>query len=424
MNNPSSPSWGNKPLGKLISLIQNGTTAQQNMDRVGFPVSRIQTVQNNKVDPGKVRFINDENIANQYRYKNGDILYSHINSFELVGKVAVYEGIPEFLVHGMNLLLIRTNQNLCDSKYLFWFLQSPQARTETAPWIKRAIGQASINQTNLQKINVPLPLPDQPEKSIMFQRQIVARIEALLSEVREMQEINQTIQKDVGRLMDAVYEEAYPYQHGYIPVGWEIKTFSDVCQINPRRPQIRREANTATSFVPMAAVDENTGSIVDLQVKPYSEVRTGFTYFEENDVLFAKITPSMQNGKAAIARGLIDGFGFGSTEFHVFKANHGILPEWIYHYIRRTHFRKEAMQRFRGAAGQQRVPQEFLERHIIPVPFPNDPEKSITTQKRLVAYFETMKKETFEMQDIARQDSIHLEQLEKSILAQAFRGEL
>ena len=174
----------------------------------------------------------------------------------------------------------------------------------------------------------------------------------------------------------------------------------------------------------MAAVDEVTGTIADYQVKSYSEVRTGYTFFEENDVLFAKITPSMQNGKAAIARGLIDGFGFGSTEFHVFKANQGILPEWIYHYIRRTRFRNEAMQRFRGAAGQQRVPQDFLERHIIPVPFPNDPEKSITIQKRLVAYFDAIKQETFEMMDIARQDSDHLDQLEKAILAQAFRGEL
>ena len=239
-----------------------------------------------------------------------------------------------------------------------------------------------------------------------------------------MRYLNQTIQSDVERLMDSVYEEAFPDQHGYIPDGWEIKTLSDVCQINQRRPQIIREANAATSFVPMAAVDEVTGLIADLQVKSYSEVRTGFTYFEENDVLFAKITPSMQNGKAAIARGLIDGFGFGSTEFHVFKANMGFYQSGFTTIFDVLIFAKRLCSAFVVRQGNNVCHKISWRTHIIPLPFPNDPEKSITTQKHLVAYFETIKQETFEMQDIAHQDSIHLEQLEKSILAQAFRGEL
>lgn len=110
-------------------------------------------------------------------------------------------------------------------------------------------------------------------------------------------------------------------------------------------------------------------------------------YFEENDVLFAKITFCMENGKAVVARGLINGFGFGFTEFHVLRPTNRVLPEWIYYFVRREAFRQEAKTKFRGAVGQQRVPQDFLETHLIPVPFPDNPEKSLAIQQQIVTVF-------------------------------------
>ncbi|BAQ64617.1 restriction endonuclease subunit S [Geminocystis sp. NIES-3709] len=105
-----------------------------------------------------------------------------------------------------------------------------------------------------------------------------------------------------------------------LPDGWQWVKLVDVCEINPRRPSdIKREDKTPTTFVPMSAVDEKRGIIADAEVKPYIEVKRGYTYFEEGDVLFAKITPCMENGKNAIATNLIDGFGLGTTEFHVIR---------------------------------------------------------------------------------------------------------
>src|SRR4051812_26621042 len=101
--------------------------------------------------------------------------------------------------------------------------------------------------------------------------------------------------------------------------AWPHKKLHEVAELNPRRPRVLTglPGNTEVSFVPMAAVDEVHGRIVDASVRPLDDVKQGFTYFADNDVLFAKITPCMQNGKAAIARGLSSGVGFGSTEFHV-----------------------------------------------------------------------------------------------------------
>ena len=88
-----------------------------------------------------------------------------------------------------------------------------------------------------------------------------------------------------------------------LPEEWEMLPLGEVCEINPRRPRLSRDDDTLTSFVPMAAVDEVQGVIADLQTRPYHRVKRGYTYFEEGDVLFAKITPSMQNGKSVITRG-------------------------------------------------------------------------------------------------------------------------
>ena len=127
------------------------------------------------------------------------------------------------------------------------------------------------------------------------------------------------------------------------------------------------------SFVPMSSVDETSGDIAIREERPYIDTKKGFTLFVENDVLFAKITPSMENGKAAIARNLLNGVGFGSTEFHVLRCSDLILPEFVFHFIRQPVFRDWAKSAFLGSAGQQRVPQSFLAR--VPILLPTVPEQ-------------------------------------------------
>jgi type I restriction enzyme S subunit len=144
---------------------------------------------------------------------------------------------------------------------------------------------------------------------------------------------------------------------------------ADVCDINPRLPRNHGITDdTLVSFVPMAAVDELTGTIAAPQTRSFAEVKKGYTSFRETDVLFAKITPCMENGKAALAQSLVGGVGFGSTEFHVLRAGPQVLPEWLRYFVRREEFRREAKRNFTGTAGQQRVPTTFISDSEIPVP--------------------------------------------------------
>lgn len=167
--------------------------------------------------------------------------------------------------------------------------------------------------------------------------------------------------------------------NGKLPPGWRRVKLGNVAAINPRRrSSIPYPLDTPTTFVPMASVKEDAGGIETPLLRPLSQVSKGYTYFEEGDVLFAKITPCMQNGKHAIARRLNNGFGFGTTEFHVIRPGHELTSEWIHLLIRQPAVLQNAAKQFRGAVGQQRVPKEFLADLLIPLP-------SLEEQRRIIA---------------------------------------
>ena len=152
-----------------------------------------------------------------------------------------------------------------------------------------------------------------------------------------------------------------------LPDSWVAPKLSDVCQINPRGKS-ELAADNEVSFVPMAAISESSGTIFAAETRPLRDIRKGFTPFQEGDVLFAKITPCMENGKAAIARNLVNQRGYGSTEFHVIRPSPLVLAEWIFAIIRTVEFRRAAAASFQGAVGQQRVTGSFLESFRIPLP--------------------------------------------------------
>src|SRR5689334_250256 len=128
-----------------------------------------------------------------------------------------------------------------------------------------------------------------------------------------------------------------------LPQGWERAAIGTVARLNTHKQSLQELDDELTiTFVPMAAVDGIAGSIIHPEERKLKGVRKGYTLFTEGDVLFAKITPCMENGKAAIARDLINGIGLGSTEFHVLSPEQGILANWLFYFVRQVAFRNDA----------------------------------------------------------------------------------
>ena len=188
-----------------------------------------------------------------------------------------------------------------------------------------------------------------------------------------------------------------------LPKGWRWVRLGDVCQLNPSRPpRFVRPSDKPTTFVPMQAVNAEKGVISQGEIRPYNQVCKGFTYFAEDDVLFAKITPCMQNGKHAIAKDLIDGIGFGSTEFHVIRPGSDITSDWIHKFLRQPYILRSATAHFSGAVGQQRVPIGFIANLNVPLPPLPEQKRIAAILNEKMAQIEKARKTTEEQLEAAK----------------------
>jgi len=167
----------------------------------------------------------------------------------------------------------------------------------------------------------------------------------------------------------------------------------------------------------MESVDAITGTISSPQEKKYQDVKKGYTFFQEKDVLFAKITPCMQNGKHAIAENLIDSIGFGSTEFHVLRPGDVVLPELLWYFLRQPSLLKKATEHFTGAVGQQRLPEDYLKSLDLPLPPLNE-------QKRIAAILKEQMAAVDKARKAAEEELKTINALPAAILRKAFNGEL
>lgn len=145
-----------------------------------------------------------------------------------------------------------------------------------------------------------------------------------------------------------------------LPPGWVTTTLGELIALNPHGWESELSDDEIVSFVPMAAVEAGSGKMDASQHRLWREVKKGYTTFQEGDVLFAKITPCMENGKCAIAQGLMGRRAAGSTEFHILRPTQVISAKLLLYFILQETLRREAKSRMKGAAGQLRVPPEFL----------------------------------------------------------------
>ena len=155
---------------------------------------------------------------------------------------------------------------------------------------------------------------------------------------------------------------------------------ADVCTVNPRKSQLAElKQDTRVSFVPMADLNKHRIAFQPRDEKQLAEVSASYTYFENNDVLLAKVTPCFENRKAGIARNLLNGIGFGSSEFYVLRSNDQVIPEWIYFCVMHPIFRHAAVAQMTDTGGLQRVPRDYVENFQIPLP-PLEVQKDIVAE--------------------------------------------
>ncbi|MFI6226988.1 restriction endonuclease subunit S [Micromonospora echinospora] len=191
----------------------------------------------------------------------------------------------------------------------------------------------------------------------------------------------------------------------------QLSKLGDVAAINPK-PATRPATDEPISFIPMSAVNAQTGSTERGEDRLFGDVSKGYTIFTNGDILVAKITPCFENGKIAQAT-IRQAIGVGSTEFHVIKPNRSkIDSRYLLHFLRRPIIRVAGEQRMTGSAGQRRVPAAFLASLSIPMP-------EICEQQRIGEVLDRAD----ELRTKRRETLVHLNNLTQSIFLDMFAGE-
>lgn len=329
-----------------------------------------------------------------------------------IGKVAIL-GIPATTNQACACGIANTSTNY---KYLFYY-----ARSQKDEFIKKGKGgaQPNISQEIIKFHEFPLaPLPEQ--------QRIVDRIESLFAKLDEAKQKAQDALDSFETRKAAILHKAFTgeltaqwrKEHDVGMESWNKTILKDVCKVNPKKIDTNRlPDDLEVSFFPMASLSEIYGEITEPQTRLLKEVKKGFTNFSEGDVVFAKITPCMENGKSAIIEKLVNGIGYGTTEFYVLRCNENLYNRYLYHMVRDTSFRHKAKAVMSGAVGQQRVPKSFMENYPLDLP-------SVPEQIEIVLILDDFLTKEQQSKEAAEAVLEQIDLIKKSILARAFRGEL
>ena len=209
-------------------------------------------------------------------------------------------------------------------------------------------------------------------------------------------------------------DEEIPFE---IPQGWEWCRVSSLFQINPK---VVAEDNTSAAFIPMEAISAGYGSEFRYYEKEWSEIKSGYTAFADNDIAFAKITPCFQNRKSAIFEGLPNGIGAGTTELKILRTYGETINRWfVLYFLESPYFIDEAT--FKGTANQQRIIVGYLENKLFPLPPLAEQERIVDKIGLVMPIIDKYSKS----QELLDKMNVELNEcLKKSVLQEAIQGKL
>ena len=296
-----------------------------------------------------------------------------LTSRATIGTVAINK-MPVATNQGFQNLVVKEG---ADTLWLYYYVSSVKRELE-----RRASGSTFLEISRDNVRSLPILLPPLAE-----QRAIAAVLDSIDEAIERTEEVIAATEVLRDSLLHELLTRGVPGWHtewkevpgiGTIPAAWEVVRLGDVAEVNPRRESLALADDMPVTFLPMASVSEHLGGITGRETRAFSEVKQGYTYFRADDVLFAKITPCLQNGKHTLATGLLDGFGFGTTEFHVIRAGAKIDRRQLFRAVTRDYIIDRCTNSFTGTAGQQRVQPEVL--RSIPLGLPTLQEQAEIAQ--------------------------------------------
>lgn len=329
-----------------------------------------------------------ESISTAAVFKKGDILFSKLRPYLNKVYLAEFSGksstefyileatniLPEYLA-----IILRSDIIIAQTKHLVTGNTLPRLQTSDIENLLIPYPSSTFQQKIVDLYTAAQNAKLQKDKEA---KELLESIDDYLLEalsINPSQEVSsesvftKRISEMIGNRLDvSFYKDRFEMVSGIYP----NKRLSSIVDIDPTIRFTGLADDTPISFIPMECIDDTFGEVKEQRETTIAQTK-GYTKFEENDLLWAKITPCMQNGKSAIARNLTNGVGCGSTEYYVIRPKTAdLIIDYVYLLLRHHAVLKAAQNSFGGSAGQQRVSSQYMKSIVIPHP-PIDVQKSI-----------------------------------------------
>lgn len=390
----------------VIGLTKN--SSEQDAHHMFKYVKMNNITRDNRFDLSKYICVNaDKREVDKYSLSDGDFLFNTRNSYELVGKTCLFEGYNnEVVLYNNNIMRIRFVKNI--NPFFINYLFSTDDIIKKLDTLKSGTTNVSaIYYKDLKNLELSFP-------PLHEQQRIVAILDTAFAAIDKAKANAEQNLKNTKELFDSYLQNIFDTK----VEGLEEKILGEVCEIDPKKSELKGfDVNHLVSFLPMKDLGISQNQIIPINTRKLSEVMGSYTYFRDNDILLAKVTPCFENGKLGIAKNLTNGIGFGSSEYIVFRPLNNVLSEYVFYLLSSNKFRNDGKKLMFGATGLKRLSKDYVRNFLIQLP-------SIKQQQTIVQKLDALSLETKKLEAIYQKKINDLEELKKSVLQKAFAGEL
>ena len=376
--------WQQIPLGNLVSTIKNGSNASQNKSNNGIPITRIETISDEFINWKKVGYIKkiSKSEFEKHKIKKGDILFSHINSKPHIGKTAICSDDTNDLIHGINLLLIRTNDRVTPN-FLLYALRDKKISRYFASISSQSVNQASINQSQMKKIRFLIP-------SINLQKQIAQilstlqnKVELVDKQIKLYEELKKSIMQKL--FSEGLYgEKQKESEVGLVPESWIIKKTGEIAKLKSGgTPSRKNEAywkNGSINWV-------KTGEVKYCEILETEEKITELGLNNSSAMLFPKGSLLMAMYGQGVTRGKVAILGIEAATNQACVCitpinSEKILTKYLYYYYQYAY---DFIRGYSHGAQQKNLSGNLIK--SIPIPISTTDE-----QRKIVLIFNNLDK--------------------------------
>ncbi|MBR7627940.1 restriction endonuclease subunit S [Aeromonas popoffii] len=336
---------------------------------------------------------------------DGDLLFVRSNgNKDLIGRCLFFPEVKERLSFSGFTIRGRADKKNILPQYIAFVARSSFFKSQISQY-GGGTNISNLSQQILNDIALPLPPHDEQKKIVQilstWDKAISTTEQLLANSQQQKKALMQQLLTGKKRLLDS---NGVRFSGEWITIPLE-----KLCHINPKRPPEPKDG--LVSFIPMEFVSEDA-KLLSTSERFYTDVSKGFTSFLDGDILIAKITPCFENGKGCYVQGMKNGVGFGSTEFHVLRANKLSSPLYLYYMTNTSEFRIKGEANMQGSAGQKRVTTDYLKSLKVTVP------KQVEEQQKIAVVISTADQDITALQ----QKLDALKQEKKALMQQLLTG--